>query len=306
MSQLHESENYPDDTYITSTVDQLAICQNCYTSENVMCVECGLAYDFCECVTSELLLICTTCGEEFSIDFDDPFGLNDYALEDEEKLECKCIPIHKWYCNACGIEKDPATLEWRKISDKPKTIASSPPLPVKCRHYSEPVALPSGVVIHCSSLHNNRSDDSPAPDFGLYADFSWKPYWRNEFIDWPDFRIPYDEEIATEQIVDLYEKAKEQRVEIGCIGGHGRTGTILACLYTYDLDGAPTGEQSTLWVKKNYCKQAVETREQAWFVDLFRSLLFENVTLPERPTQSGINSYPLATNMSVDFLQNKT
>lgn len=48
-------------------------------------------------------------------------------------------------------------------------------------------------------------------------------------------------------------------VEIGCLGGHGRTGTGLACLAV--LVGAPR-DPAVSWVRENYCSLAVETSVQ--------------------------------------------
>lgn len=48
------------------------------------------------------------------------------------------------------------------------------------------------------------------------------------------------------------------KTHIGCIGGHGRTGLILAALVTH-----ATGEKDSIaYVRENYCKKAVETQEQ--------------------------------------------
>jgi protein-tyrosine phosphatase len=60
-----------------------------------------------------------------------------------------------------------------------------------------------------------------------------------------------------------------QLAEIGCIGGHGRTGTALACLAL--LSGVKR-EEAVSWVKTNYCSSAVESPEQAAYVS---SLDFE-------------------------------
>lgn len=46
-------------------------------------------------------------------------------------------------------------------------------------------------------------------------------------------------------------------------GGHGRTGTALACLAR--LDGVPAGD-AVAWVREHYCRQAVETVDQEAFV----------------------------------------
>jgi protein-tyrosine phosphatase len=54
-----------------------------------------------------------------------------------------------------------------------------------------------------------------------------------------------------------------QHVEVGCVGGHGRTGTALACLAA--LSGKPA-QEAVAWVRTNYCSKAVETPEQGAFV----------------------------------------
>ena len=55
-------------------------------------------------------------------------------------------------------------------------------------------------------------------------------------------------------------------VEIGCLGGHGRTGTALACLAV--LTGTAPDE-AVAWVRRRYCDHAVETDAQRAFVERF-------------------------------------
>ena len=54
-----------------------------------------------------------------------------------------------------------------------------------------------------------------------------------------------------------------QDVEVGCLGGHGRTGTALACLAV--LTGHPSRD-AVAWVRSSYCAKAVETQGQEAFV----------------------------------------
>lgn len=58
-----------------------------------------------------------------------------------------------------------------------------------------------------------------------------------------------------------------EQVELGCIGGHGRTGTALACLAV--LTGCPASE-AVAWVRASYCQKAVETAGQEAFVNGLR------------------------------------
>lgn len=53
-----------------------------------------------------------------------------------------------------------------------------------------------------------------------------------------------------------------KKIHIGCIGGHGRTGTVLAALVAH-----MTGEKdATAYVRKHYCKKAVESKSQIAFL----------------------------------------
>lgn len=54
-----------------------------------------------------------------------------------------------------------------------------------------------------------------------------------------------------------------KKVHIGCIGGHGRTGLVLAALVTF-----MTGEKDSItYVRKNYCEKAVESATQVRFLN---------------------------------------
>lgn len=51
-------------------------------------------------------------------------------------------------------------------------------------------------------------------------------------------------------------------VHVGCIGGHGRTGTVLSAIVAESQ-----GEKDAIqWVRKHYCKKAVESKEQVDFL----------------------------------------
>jgi hypothetical protein len=101
------------------------------------------------------------------------------------------------------------------------------------------------------------------PDFGLYLDERWRPPWPHEYLDWPDFGVPDDPVLVVAALESLLDRARAgQRVEIGCYGGHGRTGTALACLAI--LCGQAPGE-AVGWVRAGYCERAVETDEQEAF-----------------------------------------
>lgn len=54
----------------------------------------------------------------------------------------------------------------------------------------------------------------------------------------------------------------QKKVHLGCIGGHGRTGTVLAALVKH-MTG---NEDAVTYVRENYCKKAVESAVQVAFL----------------------------------------
>lgn len=132
------------------------------------------------------------------------------------------------------------------------------------RHRSV-VVLPDGTGVTAVSFGgpNPYAREQP-PDFGLYLDRRWQPPWACEYLDWPDFGVPEEPSRVVAVLRSLLERAQAgERVEVGCLGGHGRTGTALAVLAV--LCGHPASEAVT-WVRANYCSAAVETTEQEMFV----------------------------------------
>jgi protein-tyrosine phosphatase len=91
----------------------------------------------------------------------------------------------------------------------------------------------------------------------------WAPTWPAELIEWEDLGLAADPVGAAAQIRAAFERAlRRERVEIGCAGGLGRTGTVLACMAV--LAGVPAAA-AVDWVRANYDECAVETPEQeAW------------------------------------------
>jgi protein-tyrosine phosphatase len=87
-------------------------------------------------------------------------------------------------------------------------------------------------------------------------------------LRWPDFWLPRDRAYAREVLTEAWTKAAapDERVEIACGGGRGRTGTALACLAV--LDGVPPDE-AVDFVRRHYDRHAVETPWQRTYVRRF-------------------------------------
>jgi hypothetical protein len=128
-----------------------------------------------------------------------------------------------------------------------------------------PVRLPDGTPV--TAVSYDEADpygrDDP-PDYGLYLDARWRPPWPHDHVAWPDFGVPDDPAGLAAGLGGALARARAgERVEIGCVGAHGRTGTALACLAV--LCGHPPGT-AVAWVREAYCPRAVETDDQAAFV----------------------------------------
>ncbi|WP_137772259.1 MULTISPECIES: protein-tyrosine phosphatase family protein [unclassified Microbacterium] len=127
------------------------------------------------------------------------------------------------------------------------------------------VELPDGRRIRGTGARKRRRD-VPAPDFAVYLlgrDPAPRP-WPHRWVRWRDFRLPDSTEDAAAALREAWERASEQRVEITCGGGIGRTGTALALLTT--MSGAAP-EDAVAWVRTQYHRRAVETRKQRRWVE---------------------------------------
>ncbi|HEX2774573.1 MAG TPA: protein phosphatase [Micromonosporaceae bacterium] len=127
--------------------------------------------------------------------------------------------------------------------------------------------LPSGRLVRGRSLRQ-PVPPGPAPTFAVYL-LGTAPStatWESRWVRWPDFWRPSDPARAAEVLYEAWERALTQRVEIGCGGGRGRTGTALACLAI--LDGMPA-RQAVSFVRQQYHPRAVETPWQWRYVTRF-------------------------------------
>jgi len=130
------------------------------------------------------------------------------------------------------------------------------------------VRFPDGVAVTAVSFDDTGYHRGAQPDYGVYLDARWQPPWPHELVEWPDFGLPADKAaFATAMSGALARARAGETVELGCLGGHGRTGTALAWLAM--LSGI-SPDEAIGWVRANYCPHAVETAEQHAFVASFR------------------------------------
>lgn len=128
--------------------------------------------------------------------------------------------------------------------------------------------LPSGRLVRGRGLRRPLEEGAPTPTYALYLLGRQPPpaAWEFRWIRWPDFRLPADRADARAALAEAWRRAADERVEIACGGGRGRTGTALACLAV--LDGVPAGE-AVDFVRRHYDRRAVETPWQKRYVRRF-------------------------------------
>lgn len=141
--------------------------------------------------------------------------------------------------------------------------------------------LPSGALVRGRGLrHPMPSGAEPDVAVALLGKEPPPAAWETRWIRWPDFRLPADPEQARAVLAEALRRAPDERVELACGGGIGRTGTALACLAV--LDGVPPAD-AVEYVRRHYHGRAVETPWQRRFVRNFR---------PEPADGSGGRSTP--------------
>lgn len=123
------------------------------------------------------------------------------------------------------------------------------------------------LLIDCTGAPEAAKHELPA-EFRDMTNLLESPEVPTIYLDIRDYSIPY---IRDEFWPVLYGrlKTKPRSVGIGCMGGHGRSGTVAAILLGMDLN--LTGEVAIATLRTVYCKEAVESKEQeAYVCDILR------------------------------------
>lgn len=151
-----------------------------------------------------------------------------------------------------------------------------------CRHWRQPVQV-GRYTITCSGHFNNPQHGAllpPYPDFGIYVMNGWadvlsQGLWTNGvylklvkeqrpypalLVDWKDMGGLSPRQMNILVTVARNKMKRGNRIDIGCGAGHGRTGTLLACLIgrVEHLDY----RIAIIEARKRYCGHAVESMAQ--------------------------------------------
>lgn len=143
-------------------------------------------------------------------------------------------------------------------------------MPRECHHWRAPVRVGDHHIL-CSSwiarpLDRPTIEWRPYPDAAYYLDPQWRDgapehrAWPRVFVDWPDMGVIPLERLRA-LVAEIAENMDQGRsVEIGCIGGHGRTGTLLAALVA--RIERRTASEAILAARERYCPSSIETAAQ--------------------------------------------
>jgi hypothetical protein len=140
----------------------------------------------------------------------------------------------------------------------------------KCAHSHPALDIEPGFVVYGGAAASPvKKDCDIYVALDAYSGGEIKAYPWNEggpvIVNFPvtDMQAPKDAVEFKKMVAWL--KAQGQagkKIHIGCIGGHGRTGTLLAALVK-----EVTGNVDAIsYVRKNYCAKAVESNEQVRFL----------------------------------------
>ena len=136
-----------------------------------------------------------------------------------------------------------------------------------CAHWRAPVQVAGGTVL-CSGWLARPDLCELTVSRAVYLDSAWLeatilPRSAVTIVEWPDFGVIEPTRLAS--VADsLIAALRGGPVDIGCLGGHGRTGTLLATLIGV-AESLPA-DQAIRAARERYCTHAVETPAQAALV----------------------------------------
>ena len=170
----------------------------------------------------------------------------------------------------------------------------------RCFHSHPTLKLGPGTLYggNCSSPIHKDAEVYVGLDYSAkpHAGFPWSEKTRvvDVYFQIPDMGVPKDSEEFMKMIDWLCNQLQAgSKVHVGCIGGHGRTGMVITAIVAklwgmygpeveYDFDNSELAMRSGLlelpdqqmlkdreviqWVRKHYCKKAVESDSQVAFL----------------------------------------
>lgn len=118
------------------------------------------------------------------------------------------------------------------------------------------------IVMNLSGRSIHERHIIPIPELDKWKHGS--DTFQEMLLDWPDNGVAY---FPLQFWLDVHGHitSKNLKMSINCVGGHGRTGTALACMLIVALGWG--GEESIKWIRANYCDRAIESKEQERYIE---------------------------------------
>jgi hypothetical protein len=117
------------------------------------------------------------------------------------------------------------------------------------------------VIMNLTFSSIKECHSIPIPELKKWESYS-SPFIELQ-MEWPDCGIIRLPRAFWEELV-VYLETNHSKLLIFCQGGHGRTGTAIACLMVTALDY--TAKQAIAWIRKNYCSSAIESVSQENYI----------------------------------------
>jgi hypothetical protein len=164
--------------------------------------------------------------------------------------------------------------------------------PKKCTYLHPPLPLQidgQEILVYGSNCGDPLVEDADvyvSLDQSIAAVFPWEQPWANKEgrehirLPIPDMSVPEDDNEFISCLSYVLDKLEEGKVvHVGCIAGHGRTGTFLSALTQLTMRKQLEADNISAidYVRDNYCAKAVESFSQI----LYLNHLF-GVALPRR------------------------
>lgn len=143
--------------------------------------------------------------------------------------------------------------------------------PVKrCHSYHKPLQFGDGVLL-------GGACGSPRSGYDIYIGFDGGMQFNHSAYPWEtdddaviefqyritDMCAPKSPKVFIKMVDWIVEQLHAgKRIHMGCIGGHGRTGLVIAAVKKV-WDGE---EDAIAWTRKNHCKKSVESESQVGFL----------------------------------------
>ncbi|MEV0689130.1 protein phosphatase [Streptomyces sp. NPDC050388] len=126
------------------------------------------------------------------------------------------------------------------------------------------ITLPSGRRVRGRGLRYDLPEGQ-TPTLAVHLTEHQPPEvpWESLWIPWRDFWLPADSMDAMRKLRVAYDRATDERLEICCGGGVGRTGTALSALCVFE---GMNPKEAVKWVRQNYHSRAVEVPWQRRFI----------------------------------------